>query len=547
MSSTPAVAVLAQGLRDLRDYAEGPDGEDLRERTGLSAQQIDTALGGEQLPSREVTLALVAAWEGDVEAWRAYWAQIAELAKSESGGGKRQGAPTPPEPSIITPMRVEDAPEASAADTAAEAVASDAEADKAAGRGTASAKEGTAAGAEAVADGETPAVSEKMGTTAIPEPATSGAAGTAVSEPEQASVIPEAAATSEAATSDMAGIAGSEQVSVDAPVSEAARAEAGGAGRSAARSADGEAGPAQSASGIAGAGGGSAQSAHGSAVDLSQPASGVAGVSGGPAQPAHGEARHGEATRPASGTAGKPAASAPAASAVAAETPRKKSALARVGIPVLLFAVGVGVGAFGDHALNSKTTSNPQSASLPTVTQSQSQNAGAAIGTTSPARSSQTSSSSPTHATTSPSSSPSTSESFSSSPTASVGATLGAYSNIQLAAGYSVDFFNDTYHPVPGTAGDPDTMGFFASSFVDGRFYADRVAILDPQDTGTFAACRNNTRYQHDVLLSQVSAGTSFCVHTTTGHLVLVTMRRMPSSTDANPYAVLDLTVWQDS
>src|SRR3954462_3436952 len=60
VSSTPAVAVLAQGLRDLRDYAEGPDGEDLRERTGLSAQQIDTALGGEQLPSREVTLALVA-------------------------------------------------------------------------------------------------------------------------------------------------------------------------------------------------------------------------------------------------------------------------------------------------------------------------------------------------------------------------------------------------------------------------------------------------------------------------------------------------------
>lgn len=454
MSSTSAVAVLAQGLRDLRDYAEGPDGEDLRERTGLSAQQIDAALAGEQLPSPEVTLALVAAWEGDVEAWRAYWAQIAELAKSESenGNGKKKGAPTPPEPSIITPIPVEDAPEASTADAAAETVASQAEAGKAGGAGTASGKEGTATAAEPVAGGETAAVPEKTGAGATPEAATGGAAGTAVSEQDSA--------------------AGGSDASADAPTGEAARAD---------------------------------------------------------------------------GTAGNPAASEPAASAAAA-TPGDKSALARVGIPVLLFAVGAGVGAFGDHALNSKSSTNPQSASLPTISQSQSAATATAAGTAGPIHSSQPSSSSPTSATTS-SSSPSISgsESPSFSTTASPGTTLGAYSNIQLASGYSVDFFNDTYHPVPGTSAGPDTMSFFASSFVDGRFYADRVAILDPQDTGTFAACRNNTRYQHDVLLSQVSAGTSFCVHTTTGHLALVTVRRMPSSTDANPYAVLDLTVWQDS
>jgi hypothetical protein len=116
-----------------------------------------------------------------------------------------------------------------------------------------------------------------------------------------------------------------------------------------------------------------------------------------------------------------------------------------------------------------------------------------------------------------------------------------------LASGYSVDFLNDTYHPVSGTSNGPDTMGFFATSFVDGRFYADRVAILDPTDTGSYTSCLNDTRYQKDVLLSQVSAGNSFCVHTDTGHLVLVTVRRMPSSTDANPYAVVDLTVWQSS
>jgi hypothetical protein len=90
-------------------------------------------------------------------------------------------------------------------------------------------------------------------------------------------------------------------------------------------------------------------------------------------------------------------------------------------------------------------------------------------------------------------------------------------------------------------------MGFFANSFVDGTFYANRVAILDPTDTGSYTSCLNDTRYQKDVLLSQVAAGNSFCVHTDTGHLVLVTLRRLPSSTDANPYAVLDVTVWQSS
>jgi hypothetical protein len=124
---------------------------------------------------------------------------------------------------------------------------------------------------------------------------------------------------------------------------------------------------------------------------------------------------------------------------------------------------------------------------------------------------------------------------------------LGAYVGIQLASGYSVNFMSDPYHPAAGTADGPDTMGFFASSFVDGRFYADRVAILDPTDTGSFTSCLNDTRYQHDVLLTQITNGSSFCITTSTGHLVLVTVRRMPSSTDANPYAVLDVTVWQGS
>ena len=74
-----AVAVLAAGLVALRDNTEGPVGNDLTAATGLSSEAIEAALAGRELPTLEVTLALVEAWGGDVPAWREYWAQIDEL------------------------------------------------------------------------------------------------------------------------------------------------------------------------------------------------------------------------------------------------------------------------------------------------------------------------------------------------------------------------------------------------------------------------------------------------------------------------------------
>lgn len=222
--------------------------------------------------------------------------------------------------------------------------------------------------------------------------------------------------------------------------------------------------------------------------------------------------------------------------------------LTRVGIPILLFAIGVGVGAFGDHALNSKQSSKDAAASVPPVaTSSKPSHTSASSGS---ASSSSSPSGTPSSVGDNPSGSSSpTGSSTSSSGTSTVapGSVIGTYVGIQLASGYSVNFLSDAYHPATGTADGPDTMGFFATSFVDGRFYADRVAILDATDTGSFTSCLNDTRYQHDVLLSQVAANSSFCITTGTGHLVLVTVRRMPSSTDANPYAVVDVTVWQSS
>ncbi|WP_194920477.1 hypothetical protein [Catenulispora rubra] len=507
MSSTSAVAVLAQGLRELRDFAEGPDGEELRERTGLTTTQIEAALGGERLPTREVTLALVEAWEGDVEAWREYWGQISELAQEDDGEGKSAGAatPTPPEPSIITPR--EEDPEA---DSEAEA-----EADSDEG-----ADEREAAGSEAEAEAETEAEIE-------------------------------AEAEAEAETGD----------EVDAQA-DAARA------RSAARAqleANAQAAKAHSEA-MAAAAEASEASVCGEDVEDADDAQaarteGSAGPETAPAEaqvPAQSESEQKASAQPtpededaARATSGSTTVLQPTAVVPGSGNPRppaKKSPLARIGIPILLFAIGVGVGAFGDHALNSKQNSKNTSASVPPLS-----------GTPSPSRSTSSAASSipttpsiPSYTASSSSSNPTasatpTNGSTSATSTVAPGTVLGTYVGIQLASGYSVNFLSDPYHPAAGTANGPDTMGFFAGSFVDGRFYADRVAVLDQTDTGSFTSCLNDTRYQHDVLLSQLSTSSSFCITTGTGHLVLVTVRRLPSSTDANPYAVLDVTVWQEN
>ncbi|ACU73501.1 hypothetical protein Caci_4640 [Catenulispora acidiphila DSM 44928] len=448
MSSTSAVSVLAQGLRELRDFAEGPDGEELGERTGLTAQQIDTALAGEHLPTREVTLALVEAWEGDVEAWREYWGQIADLAEEDGSGDGDTETPAPPEPSIITPMVTES---------------------------TEHAGEGEA---EVADEPETEDLED----------------GDADSETEAAEV------------------AGAEDASAEAAaeaelVGEAAEAQDGaGSAQVAARAGDAD--------------------ELGSAKSIAETSALSQVVAASDHPPARAD------------TTGQPP---------------KKSMLARIGIPVLLFAVGVGVGAFGDHALNSKPSSTTSAASIPPVAGSPSRSSHTVALSPSASGSGGVSSGptgTPSGAGSDPTGSGSESGGATSGSTSSTvvpGTVLGAYVGIQLASGYSVNFLTDPYHPAAGTADGTDTMGFFAGSFVDGRFYASRVAILAATDTGSFTSCLNDTRYQHDVLLSQIAVGSSFCITTDTGHLVLVTVRRMPSSTDANPYAVVDVTVWQGS
>jgi hypothetical protein len=499
VSSTSAVSVLAQGLRDLRDFAEGPDGEELRERTGLTAEQIDTALEGDRLPTREVTLTLVEAWEGDIEAWQEYWGQIAALAEEDEGQGAGS-TPAPPEPSIITPMVVEG--EEAAAESAG-------------------------------AQGE------------ILKPAEADEPGDPEQEQEQEEAEAEHEADDSEAEAMRARSAARAQLEANAQAAKA-QSEAMAAAEAAAQTQDAQTQDAQTQDTEAQdtqtqdtAEQTEAEPAEPHVTPRVQPGSGSPELK--PVILARAEETPEETPEEAT----------EAPQTLAEEAPEPKSAkrglLARIGIPILVFAIGVGVGAFGDHALNSKQTSTRTAASVPPVSTTSRPSHTVAL---SPSGSGVASSpsSTPSSAASNPAGSTSLAgTSPSGTSTVVPGTVLGAYVGIQLASGYSVNFLADPYHPAAGTANGPDTMGFFAGSFVDGRFYADRVAILDATDTGSFTSCLNDTRYQHDVLLSQISTATSFCITTGTGHLVLVTVRRLPSSTDANPYAVLDVTVWQGS
>lgn len=69
------IEALAYWLRVLRDQA-GMTVDRLKQQINFSKSTLYGAFGGTQLPSQQVTLAIVAACKGDVEAWQSYWAQV---------------------------------------------------------------------------------------------------------------------------------------------------------------------------------------------------------------------------------------------------------------------------------------------------------------------------------------------------------------------------------------------------------------------------------------------------------------------------------------
>ncbi|GAA4605345.1 WD40 repeat protein [Actinoplanes octamycinicus] len=90
------VEELAAGLRALRDKAGTPGYRQMAARANYSVATLSAAASGRRLPTLEVTLAYVAACDGDPQEWERRWREAKRLSVSaveETGNGR--GAPPP--------------------------------------------------------------------------------------------------------------------------------------------------------------------------------------------------------------------------------------------------------------------------------------------------------------------------------------------------------------------------------------------------------------------------------------------------------------------
>jgi len=73
-------------LRDLRDRS-GLTYDQLGRRAHYSTSTVQAATAGKALPTLRVVAAIVAACDGDAEAWRGYWAQIRRVLQQDAPDG----------------------------------------------------------------------------------------------------------------------------------------------------------------------------------------------------------------------------------------------------------------------------------------------------------------------------------------------------------------------------------------------------------------------------------------------------------------------------
>ncbi|MFJ9520979.1 XRE family transcriptional regulator [Kitasatospora sp. NPDC101801] len=100
------IALLAAGLRELRERAGRPGYRLMAQRVHFSASTLAEAAKGQRLPSLEVTLAYVAACGGDEAEWRTRWESAAD-----AGGVLVRESPAPPCPyQGLAAFQPEDAP-----------------------------------------------------------------------------------------------------------------------------------------------------------------------------------------------------------------------------------------------------------------------------------------------------------------------------------------------------------------------------------------------------------------------------------------------------
>ncbi|MFM9589657.1 serine/threonine-protein kinase [Streptomyces scabiei] len=120
------------------------------------------------------------------------------------------------------------------------------------------------------------------------------------------------------------------------------------------------------------------------------------------------------------------------------------------------------------------------------------------------------------------------------------------YKGVDIPDGYLVQFADSPPKPVDGTNGSvwSGDLYYYEDKMGSG---GDKIVLLNNAQEGSLKTCREETRYAEEVTLSQLSRGSQMCVHTSSGHISLVTFKGTAPAGDPSDFVSVDLTIWRNA
>ncbi|MGX1269716.1 serine/threonine-protein kinase [Streptomyces phaeoluteigriseus] len=131
------------------------------------------------------------------------------------------------------------------------------------------------------------------------------------------------------------------------------------------------------------------------------------------------------------------------------------------------------------------------------------------------------------------------------------------YKGINIPESYSVRFADSPPKPLEAPDGsspryesDSDLYYYDAGGWDNDPLLGssgEKVVLLNNAQKGSLATCRAETRYTKEVELSQLSKGSQMCVHSSSGHIALVTFKGSAPENDPSDYVTVDVTIWRNA
>ncbi|MFI2435560.1 serine/threonine-protein kinase [Streptomyces sp. NPDC018693] len=130
-----------------------------------------------------------------------------------------------------------------------------------------------------------------------------------------------------------------------------------------------------------------------------------------------------------------------------------------------------------------------------------------------------------------------------------------SYQGVNIPEGYYVRFADAPPKPIDPDGSpryvDAGDLYYYDAGGLDNNpllgSAGDKVVLLNNAQKGSLETCRNETRYTEEIRLSQITKGSQMCVHTSSGHIALVTYQGSAPENDPSDYVSVDITVWRNA